>query len=215
MLNVKIAIANSSLTPPFDIEYRCVYPEIDKENDILFGFSRWDGTNLISLDGDSYDVEDEITHYDVAEDASGNKMLMVILDTSPPPFEAEMEEALYEYMSEDHINTDEKTRAKRRHADVRKALRKRNISRTHYGFDYYNNIHQYSKNKIHCSCPLCTNKTNVKKWRGKAHAGLYMHFGTSKERYDKNYKASDRRKIDALKVKEREYSTGEDALMEE
>lgn len=23
---------------------------------------------------------------------------------------------------------------------------------------YYNNLHQYSKNKIHCSCPLCRAK---------------------------------------------------------
>ena len=26
--------------------------------------------------------------------------------------------------------------------------------------DWYNNLHQYSKNKIHCSCGLCACKTN-------------------------------------------------------
>lgn len=39
--------------------------------------------------------------------------------------------------------------------DVNKALRKRNISKHAIGCDWYNNLHQYSKNKIHCSCPWC------------------------------------------------------------
>ena len=29
----------------------------------------------------------------------------------------------------------------------------------------YDNLHQYSKNKIHCSCPMCRTKTNNKKSR--------------------------------------------------
>ena len=29
-------------------------------------------------------------------------------------------------------------------------------------FSYYNNLHQYSKNKIHCSCPLCAAKSKTK-----------------------------------------------------
>ena len=44
----------------------------------------------------------------------------------------------------------------------RKALRKRRIAKEVY-YDgnthpYYSNLHQYSKNKIHCSCPLCKSK---------------------------------------------------------
>jgi hypothetical protein len=35
------------------------------------------------------------------------------------------------------------------------AIRKRRIAREVLKWDYYNNLHQYSKNKIHCSCPLC------------------------------------------------------------
>lgn len=35
------------------------------------------------------------------------------------------------------------------------ALRKRRIAREVLGCNYYSNLHQYSKNKIHCSCPLC------------------------------------------------------------
>ena len=54
-----------------------------------------------------------------------------------------------------------KTRAERRRIDRNKAARKKNICETHYGFSYYDNDHQYSKNKIHCSCPLCSAKTKI------------------------------------------------------
>lgn len=37
----------------------------------------------------------------------------------------------------------------------RKAMRKRNICRHAYGFEWYNDFHRYSKGKIHCSCPMC------------------------------------------------------------
>lgn len=36
-----------------------------------------------------------------------------------------------------------------------KALRKQRICREVYGSDFYDNLHQYQKNKIHCSCPAC------------------------------------------------------------
>ena len=29
-------------------------------------------------------------------------------------------------------------------------------------YGMYDNLHQYSKNKIHCSCPICSAKTNNK-----------------------------------------------------
>ena len=45
----------------------------------------------------------------------------------------------------------------------RHALRKQRICRKKYGWEYYHNLHQYSKNKIHCSCPLCSAKTNNRK----------------------------------------------------
>lgn len=61
-----------------------------------------------------------------------------------------------------------RTRAERRFNDRNKALRKRRIARAVYPgpdevFDYYRDLHTYSKNKIHCSCPLCRNKTNGRK----------------------------------------------------
>ena len=40
----------------------------------------------------------------------------------------------------------------------KKARRKQWIVKQCYGWDYYDNLHQYSKNKIHCSCPLCRAK---------------------------------------------------------
>ena len=47
-----------------------------------------------------------------------------------------------------------RNRAEKRHNDWKKAIRKKKIINA-YGWDYYDNLHQYSKNKIHCSCPLC------------------------------------------------------------
>ena len=47
-----------------------------------------------------------------------------------------------------------RTHAEKRHNDWKKAIRKKKIINA-YGWDYYDNLHQYSKNKIHCSCPLC------------------------------------------------------------
>ena len=56
-----------------------------------------------------------------------------------------------------------RTHAEKRHNDWKKAIRKRNITKTwHMNTDYYDNLHQYSKNKIHCSCPLCRAKTRDK-----------------------------------------------------
>lgn len=53
-----------------------------------------------------------------------------------------------------------RTTAEKRHNDWKKAIRKKKIINA-YGFDYYDNLHQYSKNKIHCSCPLCSGKSDM------------------------------------------------------
>ena len=69
-------------------------------------------------------------------------------------------------------------RAWRRYKDYTKAKRKREIDLNvsfydleqynnpfypHYlQFGMYNNLHQYSKNKIHCSCPWCSPRTRNK-----------------------------------------------------
>lgn len=55
-----------------------------------------------------------------------------------------------------------RTRAERRKNDYKKAVRKKNISECCglKNLICYDNIHQYSKNKIHNSCPACSRKTN-------------------------------------------------------
>ena len=60
------------------------------------------------------------------------------------------------------------TRAERRKRNWNKAIRKRRIAKEIYpsisedGNEYYDNLHQYSKNKIHCSCGFCCAKTRNK-----------------------------------------------------
>lgn len=48
----------------------------------------------------------------------------------------------------------------RRKIDYKKAKRKAKIdlARSFDGLPMYDNLHQYSKNKIHCSCQLCRGK---------------------------------------------------------
>lgn len=43
----------------------------------------------------------------------------------------------------------------------KKALRKKRIAENR-GISYYEHLHQYSKNKVHCSCHLCSAKTRNK-----------------------------------------------------
>ena len=58
------------------------------------------------------------------------------------------------------------SRAYNRDVSRRKALRKRRIDRSkahgRYYVPYYDNLHQYSKNKVHCSCSMCSAKTRNK-----------------------------------------------------
>ena len=72
-----------------------------------------------------------------------------------------------------------------------KAKRKRNICKHIYGWEYYDNLHQYSKNKIHCSCPMCSAKTNNK--------GRYAYFSGSI-----NWSIRDRRQLDEMDYDEEE-----------
>ena len=56
--------------------------------------------------------------------------------------------------------TKESKRGDRRKIDYKKAKRKAriNLARSCDGLPLYDNLHQYSKNKIHCSCRLCRGK---------------------------------------------------------
>ena len=103
-------------------------------------------------------------------------------------------------------------RAERRKNNVKKALRKQKITREVYPrvhdkerdeWEWFDNLHQYSKNKIHCSCPKCSglDKTNTKNMRGKGHAVRIAReaFKTTNKRHGKNWKPSDYRKIEKFK----------------
>ena len=90
-----------------------------------------------------------------------------------------------------------RSRAYNRDVSKRKALRKKRISDNfwHHASDYpyYDNLHQYSKNKIHCSCPMCSQKTKNKGKRARKNYNP-TH----------NYKASDLRKKIAMDLQEEE-----------
>lgn len=83
----------------------------------------------------------------------------------------DIEEEVREYMGyADPPEFDKKNRAraKRRKTDIVHAKRKRNKDRALRGHnisfkDWYDNLHEYSKGKIHCSCPMCRARTNSKK----------------------------------------------------
>ena len=81
-----------------------------------------------------------------------------------------------------------------RDVSTRKARRKRRIAREIYrwhsedDWEYYNNLHQYSKNKIHYSCPYCSTKTRNKGSRRHVHpTGNYQR--------SIHYKAADLRRV--------------------
>lgn len=93
------------------------------------------------------------------------------------------------------------TRAERRKKDFAKALRKQKLAEQLYNnsscgnedFHWYDNLHQYSKNKIHCSCFYCSAKTKNKGHRRQ----LAKNYAPSH-----NPSASDKRKIDRMNYEE-------------
>jgi hypothetical protein len=90
------------------------------------------------------------------------------------------------------------TGGENRRNSILKALRKRRIDHLIYryyykdrGYGFYDNLHQYSKNKIHCSCPMCSAKTKNK--------------GRRKKNWwapPRNYKISDVKKIQKLEYED-------------
>jgi hypothetical protein len=86
-----------------------------------------------------------------------------------------------------------RTRAERRKNNWNKANHKKHLAENIHCGKWYRHINQYSKGKIHCSCPLCSPKTNN---RGRYGSAM-------------NYKHSDQQKIDALDNQVKEfYFTG-------
>ena len=93
-----------------------------------------------------------------------------------------------------------RSRAYNRDVSKRKALRKKRLAKEIYynekEYPYYNNLHQYSKNKIHCSCPMCSAKTRNKGKR-RYKAGNYMR--------SLNYKMSELKRLTTMDDEEFEY----------
>lgn len=86
------------------------------------------------------------------------------------------------------------TGGENRRKSILKALRKQRIDRAIYPYsenNYYNNLHQYSKNKIHCSCPMCSEKTRDS---GRTRCKRIIPGA--------NYKISDVKKIQRLEYEE-------------
>ena len=92
-----------------------------------------------------------------------------------------------------------RSRAYNRDVSKRKALRKKRLAEEVYynrkEWPYYNNLHQYSKNKIHCSCPMCSPKTRNK---GRRDRKNYMR--------SLNYKASELKRQISMDDEELEYT---------
>ena len=101
-----------------------------------------------------------------------------------------------------------KNRGNRRKTDWAKAIRKQRI--THEQNDYYQypSLGSFRKGKIHCSCPLCSAKTNdgINKSRGPVDGGHSSRLTGTHMRYGKkNWKISDKKKIDKLEYQFSEY----------
>lgn len=81
-------------------------------------------------------------------------------------------------------------RSTRRKNDWRKAKRKEWIVHHVYRWPegWYDNLHEYSKGKIHCSCPLCAAKTNPKR-----------------KRIGRGFAGRDKRRAEAMDCEEKEY----------
>ena len=92
-------------------------------------------------------------------------------------------------------------RGNRRDTTEAKVKRKKRIVHDLNDYWVYKYDGQYRKGKIHCSCPMCSSKTNagINKSKGKVDGSLrnLCRLAVTNERYGKkNWKASDKRKID-------------------
>ena len=117
-----------------------------------------------------------------------------------------------------------RTRASRRFKDYVKTKRKADIA-DKAGIWHYKYFNQLNKGKIHCSCPMCACKTNASLSRSRGAVTFYMvhtpggedyvrtygcRIPTTNNRYGKkNYKISDRKKIDAMNSRMEGYECGE------
>lgn len=95
-------------------------------------------------------------------------------------------------------------RGNRRDTTEAKVERKKRIIRELNNYWFYKHDGQLRKGKIHCSCPLCSAKTNTKinKSQGRVDGSgrRLCRLAVTNERYGrKNYKVSDKKKIDKMR----------------
>lgn len=235
---IKLVENEGKLTPPFDIEYRITLPphlvEELGEEDTLYGYCHWDGKDLIPDDQDDYSINDDILHYEVFEvredmaEYKGEKALSVTIEGEWITSNSWPEKKVIPD-EEPLPKTEGRTRGERRKRDYTKAVRKRNIAKAVYPsgdtHPYYDNLHQYSKGKIHCSCSMCSDKTNSKGSNGKGRRyddgfreklakeeekPLHTTSGTTTHRMGANYKHSEAVVIDSMNDKMRHYEQGDE-----
>ena len=106
-------------------------------------------------------------------------------------------------------------RGDRKHVDDMAVLRKVRIVHMLNDYWVYPAYGYYRKGKIHCSCPICSAKTNatLNKSRGAVDQATDTDRNkhgrrlpcTNKRYGRKNYKSSDMRKVDRLTYREDEY----------
>lgn len=101
------------------------------------------------------------------------------------------------YPEDYYLPSKDMSKAKKLDNDNYEINRKKKISENILGYEVFHHLHQYSKNKIHCSCPLCRAKTQRK----------MDYMGGSKHRQGgKNLSIKDRKSFDDMNIKEREYT---------
>ena len=90
-----------------------------------------------------------------------------------------------------------RTKAEKRFLDYRKAKRKKNIAKYIYGLECYDNLNQYSKNKIQYSYPIRVQlvETNQKKFKSKNKNIGFNRWNRHQSKYSKNLSHSDNIKI--------------------
>ena len=114
-------------------------------------------------------------------------------------------------------------RGNRRDVAEAKARRKLRIVREQNDYWFYPHFGQYRKGKIHCSCPMCASKTNAS--RMKSRGAVYQppideetgfartgrrgsRLPSTNGRFGKkNWKTSDRRKVERMMSMEDEFLT--------
>ena len=83
-----------------------------------------------------------------------------------------------------------------RYQHKKHALRHKNITRFVYKIeDYFSDFNRYDSFKIHCSCPICSEKTNNK------------HGRANKWEPAKNWSIADKRKLENMESQVEELDT--------